>query len=177
MIRKIRGFRIELGEIEAGLGEHPAVRAAAVLAREDTSGDPSDSVTRGPSASLRTGKRLVAYVVLKQGQTENSNALRSFLKEKLPEYMVPSAFVLLDELPLTPNGKVDRRALMATDPTKPGSGKVFVAPRTPTEEMRQKSGPRSSVSSESVSTTISSTWAATLFWQSRSYPGYTVPLG
>jgi amino acid adenylation domain-containing protein len=116
---KIRGFRIELGEIEAALDQHPAVREAVALAREDTLGE----------------KRLVAYVVVEQESRPAANDLRSFLKEKLPEHMVPALFVLLDTLPLTPNGKVDRRALPAPDRTRPELDKTFVAPRTPTEEL------------------------------------------
>jgi amino acid adenylation domain-containing protein len=116
---KIRGFRIELGEIEAALDQHPAVREAVVLAREDTPGE----------------KRLVAYVVAEQEPLPTTTDLRSFLKEKLPEHMVPALFVLLDAMPLMPNGKVDRRALPAPDRTRPEVGKAFVAPRTPTEEL------------------------------------------
>jgi amino acid adenylation domain-containing protein len=89
---KIRGFRIELGEIESVLGSHPAVRECAVVVREDVEG----------------AKRLVAYLALEGGNVET---LRSELRDKLPEYMVPTAFVVLPSLPLTPNGKVDRRAL------------------------------------------------------------------
>ncbi len=112
---KIRGFRIELGEIEAALGQHPAVRQAAVLAREDAPGE----------------KRLVAYVVAESTADE----LRRFLKDKLPDHMVPAVFVLLDALPLLSNGKIDRRALPAPDRARPELDKAFVAPRTPTEEM------------------------------------------
>jgi acyl carrier protein len=115
---KIRGFRIELGEIEAVLDQHPAVRKVVVLAREDTPGD----------------KRLVAYLVPNQEQAHTASELRMFLKEKLPEYMVPSAFVTLDALPLTPIGKVDRRALPAPDRSRPELGGTFVAPRTSVEE-------------------------------------------
>ena len=97
---KIRGFRIELGEIEAVLNQHPDVQQSVVIAWEETTGD----------------KRLVAYLVkTTPSEPELAAHLRSFLKEKLPDYMVPSAFVILDALPLTPNGKVDRRALPAPD--------------------------------------------------------------
>ncbi|MBD0342777.1 MAG: non-ribosomal peptide synthetase, partial [Microcoleus sp. Co-bin12] len=95
---KIRGFRIELAEIEAVLSQHPAVRESAVLVWEEAN----------------TRKRLVAYVVpdaREQNSSLSSSELRQFLQERLPEYMVPSAFVLLEKLPLTPNGKLDRRAL------------------------------------------------------------------
>jgi amino acid adenylation domain-containing protein len=124
---KIRGFRIELGEIEAALGQHPAVREAVVLAREDAAGD--------PSASPRTEKRLVAYVVAEREPLPTTTDLRNFLKEKLPEYMVPAVFVLLEALPLMPNGKIDRRALPSPDRSRPELDKAFVAPRTPTEEL------------------------------------------
>lgn len=116
---KIRGFRIELQEIEVVLSQHAAVREAVTLTQEDVPGD----------------KRLVAYVVPKQGQALTSSELRSFLKQKLPDYMVPSTFVVLDTLPLTPNGKVDRRALSVPDRTRPDLEKAFVAPRTRAEEM------------------------------------------
>ncbi len=116
---KIRGFRVEPGEIETVLGEHLAVRQAVVTAREDAPGE----------------RRLVAYVVSNQELAPTINELRSFLKQKLPHYMVPSAFVFLDALPLTPNGKVDRRALPAPDGTRPGLQEAFVAPRTSVEEV------------------------------------------
>jgi hypothetical protein len=134
---KLRGFRIELGEIEAALVQHPAVREAVVLAREDVPGD----------------RRLVAYIIPDQEpRTKNqepedtaeigsrfsvlgSEGVRQFLRERLPEYMVPSAFVLLDALPLNPNGKVDRKALPAPDMTGLSSGEAYVAPRTPVEEI------------------------------------------
>ena len=115
---KIRGFRIEPGEIEVVLGQHPAVREAVALAREDEPGE----------------KRLVAYVVPNQERVPTTSELCSFLKAKLPEYMVPSAFVMLEALPLTPNGKVDRRALPMPDQARPEDS-TFVAPRTPVEEV------------------------------------------
>ena len=116
---KIRGFRIELGEVEAVLGQHPAVRESVVVVREDAPGE----------------KRLVAYVVGRQGPVPAESELRGFLKEQLPDYMVPSAFVLLEALPLTPSGKVDRRALPAPDQVRPELGGAFLAPRTPVEEV------------------------------------------
>jgi amino acid adenylation domain-containing protein len=116
---KIRGFRIELGEIEAALNQHPAVLETVLLAREDT----------------LDNKRLVAYIVPGSGQTPTISELRSFLKARLPDYMVPSAFVFLDALPLTPNGKIDRRALPAPDTSRPLGEKGYVAPQTAVEEM------------------------------------------
>ncbi|WYL98779.1 MAG: amino acid adenylation domain-containing protein [Gloeotrichia echinulata CP02] len=113
---KLRGFRIELGEIEAVLTTYPQVKAAVVILREDTPGI----------------KRLVAYLVTSE-KSSNHNQLRDFLQQKLPDYMVPSAFVVLDTLPLTPNGKIDRRALPV--PTISNDSEQFAAPRTPTEEV------------------------------------------
>jgi amino acid adenylation domain-containing protein len=115
---KIRGFRIELGEIEALLGSHPAIWESVVVVREDQPGD----------------KRLVAYVVPQTEQSPTVLELRQFLKAKLPEYMVPSAFVLLESLPLTSNGKVDRRAL-PTHELDSTLLEKYIAPRTPIEEM------------------------------------------
>jgi len=109
---KVRGFRIELGEIEARLTEHPEVREAVVLAREDVPGE----------------RRLVAYVT---GAVE-ADALRAHLRQSLPEHMVPAAYVYLEALPLTPNGKLDRKALPA--PELASAEDRYVAPRTPTEE-------------------------------------------
>ncbi len=121
---KIRGFRVEPGEIEAALVKHHAVRAAAVAAREEAS----------------TGRRLVAYVV-PTGTQVPAAELRDFLKSRLPDYMVPSAFVALAALPLTPNGKIDRRALPAPDRSRPFDfaqdrpelKNTFVAPRNALE--------------------------------------------
>jgi len=116
---KVRGFRIELAEIETALREHQAVREVVVLVREDDPGN----------------KRLVAYVVLSQEQTPTISDLHHFLKEKLPEYMMPSAFVMLEALPLTPNGKVDRRSLPKPDTTRPDLEAAYTAPRTLTEKV------------------------------------------
>jgi acyl carrier protein len=120
---KIRGFRIELGEIESALAEHPLVRDVAVLVREDTPHDiPND-------------KRIVAYVVLNHECAKPADELRRMLKDKLPSFMIPSAFVVLESLPLTPNGKIDRKALPASDHARPDIEAAFTAPRTPIEEM------------------------------------------
>ncbi len=124
---KIRGYRIELGEIEAVLGQYPSVREAVVLARED---GPED-----PTASSRGDKRLVAYVVATNGTLPSVSELRSFLQQKLPEYMVPSAFMFLDSLSLTANGKLDRKALPAPDHSRPELDETFSAPQTAIEEL------------------------------------------
>jgi aspartate racemase len=108
---KVRGFRIELGEIEAALVEHHAVREAAVVACKDQ-GD----------------KHLAAYLVADENQTLLVDEVREFLKQKLPDHMVPSVFVVLETLPLSPAGKVDRRALPSTNGFKPNSAKGFSAP-------------------------------------------------
>ena len=119
---KIRGYRIELAEIESVLSQHPVIRDVVVL--EDSSGD--------ATTSSSTDKRLVAYVVAPPDTS--TNELRSFLKQKLPEFMVPSAFMCLDSLPLTPSGKVDRRALPIPDQRRSKLGETYVGPRGPLEE-------------------------------------------
>ena len=118
---KVSGFRVELGEVETLLGQHPSVREAVVIVREDVMGD----------------KQLVAYVATEQSpeHAPGVSELRSHLREKLPDYMVPSAFVMLDELPLTANGKVDRRALPAPTGARPDLAEDYVAPRTPVERV------------------------------------------
>jgi len=115
---KVRGFRIELEEVEAALGSHFSIRQCVVTTRNDG-----------------TDKRLVAYVVPENTETITAADMRSFLREKLPEYMVPTQFVTLDALPLTPNGKVDRRALSTFEVKTPGMSKDYLAPRTPVEEL------------------------------------------
>ncbi|HYX23609.1 MAG TPA: amino acid adenylation domain-containing protein, partial [Thermoanaerobaculia bacterium] len=124
---KIRGFRIELGEVEAALAALAGVRQAVVVVRSDGS-DRSDRSDRSLGE-----RRLVAYVV---GDVEVAE-LRQSLRERLPDYMVPAAFVVLETLPLTPNGKVDRKALSAPEaaPEQPGGGEGYLAPRTPAEEV------------------------------------------
>ncbi|WP_324290034.1 non-ribosomal peptide synthetase/type I polyketide synthase [Pyxidicoccus sp. MSG2] len=113
---KVRGARVEPGEVEAVLAQHAAAARVAVVAHEASPGE----------------ARLVAWVVLKPGQTLDAAALRTFLKERLPDYMVPSAFEALESLPLTPSGKVDRRSLRArAAPT--GNAAEYVAPATPEE--------------------------------------------
>jgi amino acid adenylation domain-containing protein len=113
---KIRGFRIELGEIEAALARHPAVREVVVLAR-DGQGE----------------KRLVAYLGVGAGEAPGIEELRAFLRERLPEHMMPAVFMSLETLPLTAHGKVDRRALPEPDLARPELEAVYTAPRTPEE--------------------------------------------
>lgn len=115
---KVRGYRVELGEIERALSSHPAVRTNVVVMREDSPGE----------------KRLVAYIVPKGTASPSVSDLRRGLKDTLPEYMIPAAFVLLTELPLTPTGKVDRMALPAPDRARSGLEGVFEPPRSPIEQ-------------------------------------------
>ena len=114
---KIRGFRIELGEVEARVGRHEDVRESVAIVREDRPGE----------------KRLVAYVVPVAGRKPNASELHRFVAEKLPKYMLPAAFVILDAFPLNPNGKLDRKALPAPDNLRPDLAEAFVAPRNETE--------------------------------------------
>jgi non-ribosomal peptide synthase protein (TIGR01720 family) len=116
---KIRGFRIELAEIEAALNQHPSIRECLVLARENAPGD----------------KRLVAYIVAHAGHSPNSYELRSYLKETLPEHMIPAAFSSIDELPRTPHGKLDRSALPAPEFNRTEAEDSHVAAGTPAEEI------------------------------------------
>jgi amino acid adenylation domain-containing protein/non-ribosomal peptide synthase protein (TIGR01720 family) len=112
---KIRGYRIELGEIEAVLSQHPEVNSAAVVAREDQPGD----------------RRLVAYV--SSAQSPTGAALREYLKHRLPEFMIPSVFVVLAEMPLTANGKIDRKSL--PDPkNEAGDASSYAPPENPMQE-------------------------------------------
>jgi acyl carrier protein len=115
---KIRGLRIELGEVEAALMEHESVHRAAVLVRED-----------GAANDL-----IVAYVVPADGRSVAHSEIRRHLKTRLPDYMVPPVFVVLDALPLTANGKLDQRALPPFDPAFPRNPDGYVAPRSELEE-------------------------------------------
>ncbi|MEH1099579.1 amino acid adenylation domain-containing protein [Micromonospora sp. CPCC 205561] len=115
---KIRGFRMELGEIESALAEHPAIRAVAVLARETQPGE----------------KGLVAYLVGRDGAPPAVGELRAHLRDRLPDYMVPAQWMVLDALPLTTSKKVDRRALPAPTPVRADLSRAYEAPRTPLEE-------------------------------------------
>jgi amino acid adenylation domain-containing protein len=115
---KIRGFRIEMSEIESALSHHAGVRQCVVRLIEEKSGD----------------KYLAAYVVPSDEWTPSSVELREYLKKKLPEYMAPAAYVLLDKLPLTPNGKIDRHALSQYQAIRPGAGLPHAAPQTAAEQ-------------------------------------------
>jgi thioesterase domain-containing protein len=119
---KIHGLRIELGEIESVLNRHPAVGESVAVVRED----------------IPAEKCLVAYVVLRQSRAASGSGLRDHLKEKLPDYMVPSAFVFLYALPRTPNGKIDRLALPGLDMVRPELEQAFVAPRNALESQLAK---------------------------------------
>lgn len=115
---KIRGFRIELGEIEMMLEELPSIRESVVIVREDSPDD----------------KRIVAYVVPHETFVPSPGELKTFLMEKLPSYMVPGSFVVLERLPLTPNGKVDRQVLPVPDSADRAHGMVYVAPSNEIEQ-------------------------------------------
>ncbi|HEY9810222.1 MAG TPA: amino acid adenylation domain-containing protein [Halomicronema sp.] len=118
---KIRGYRIEAGEIEAALNEHPAVKTSIVTA----------------FGKNHSQKRLIAYILPQQNTVPATCELRQFLSEKLPDYMVPSAFVIIDKLPLSANGKINRKALPEPD-IGITEEKIFVEPDTPIEEMLVK---------------------------------------
>jgi hypothetical protein len=115
---KLRGFRIELGEIESALSGNPAVQQAAVVVREEINGN----------------KRLVAYVVLQPNGVLRTTELRTHLQQTVPDYMIPSAFVVLDKFPVTTSGKVDRSRLPAPAEERPELAEAFVRPRTQIEQ-------------------------------------------
>lgn len=116
---KIRGFRIETGEVEAVLQRHPSIRMAVVTAREDRPFDPY----------------LAAYYTLRPHSREDGQQLRKYLQKWLPDYMVPSTYVLLDRFPLTPHGKIDRAALPLAAPIPPEGDREWVGPRNAAEEV------------------------------------------
>jgi len=116
---KVNGYRIELGELEAILSQHPAIQDAVVMVQEDD----------------ERNKRLTAYLVLSPGSVISISEVRGHLRGKLPEYMIPSALVVVESLPLTPHGKLDRNALLAQNRARPELGERLVAPRTPLEEV------------------------------------------
>jgi amino acid adenylation domain-containing protein len=116
---KVRGNRIELGEIEAVLGQHPKVKESLVIATEN---EPNDL------------QQLIAYLVLYPEQTVTTSELYDLLKQKLPSYMIPSAFVMLEALPLLPNGKIDRSALPMPDKIRPELEAVYLPPQTEVEK-------------------------------------------
>jgi amino acid adenylation domain-containing protein len=116
---KIRGFRVELEEIERFLLTHPAIQETVVTVHENGAGD----------------KRLAAYVTLKPRQSANATQIRHHLRERLPEYMVPTWFVVLNSLPMTHTGKIDRKALPVPTNENLGPEQEYLAPRTPTEEI------------------------------------------
>jgi amino acid adenylation domain-containing protein/non-ribosomal peptide synthase protein (TIGR01720 family) len=120
---KVRGFRIELGEVEAVLLTHPAVREVTLLARQD-----------GGETGGGGDRRLVAYIVPTGEPAPTTSELHRFAQERLPDHMVPAAFVLLESLPLLPNGKVDRGALPAPGSARPELEKAYLAPRDEIEE-------------------------------------------
>jgi amino acid adenylation domain-containing protein len=115
---KVRGYRIELGEVEIALSSFPGIAQVAASVREDEPGD----------------KRLVAYFVTESGKSLQSAEIRKFISGKLPEYMIPSAFVAVEAIPKTPSGKIDRRALPKPDESRPDIGTLFVEPRTDVEK-------------------------------------------
>ena len=115
---KLRGFRIELGEIEAVLGSHPGVRGSAITIQEDNRGE----------------KRIVAFVTTADGTGASTSELRSFLRQKLPEFMIPASFVFLNALPVSPNGKLDRRALPEHEAAPDRASSAFPEPKSEIEQ-------------------------------------------
>ncbi len=116
---KVRGYRVEPGEVETVLGQNPDIEETAVIAGDDNAG----------------GKRLIAYYVPLQKKRVPIGELRNALQKKLPEYMVPSVFIMLDALPRMSNGKIDRRALPEPDTNRPDIEDEYISPRNPTEEL------------------------------------------
>ncbi len=146
---KIRGFRIELGEVENALREHPDIREVVVVLREikisrGTAGvekehksvqtSLNESAKQEDMKLLRIEKRLVAYLVSRGEEKPDLQSLRAFLKDKLPDYMIPPVMVFLDEMPLMPNGKINRRMLPELEMNRDELRTAYVAPRGPVEE-------------------------------------------
>ena len=151
---KVRGFRIEPGEVEAALARHPGLRQVAVVARPDEAGH----------------LQVVAYAAPAAGsEVPEPATLAAFLRQSLPEYMLPAAWVILPQLPMTAGGKVDRRSLPTPTPTRPSH--EFVAPRTRTEAEVGAVWPSCSTSVASGRKITSSTWAAIRCWRCNSPPG------
>jgi amino acid adenylation domain-containing protein len=138
---KIRGYRIELGEVEAALSRHPAICRCVVVARElelEVSSNPKSKICPEQGRRIENpkfAKQLLAYFVAKGRNPPSAIELRNFLREKLPEFMLPAHFILLQALPLTPSGKVDRRALAEAVFNNSPERRDFTAPRTEAEEM------------------------------------------
>ncbi|HEU4795979.1 MAG TPA: amino acid adenylation domain-containing protein, partial [Pyrinomonadaceae bacterium] len=116
---KVRGFRVELGEIEAALREHPGLKAAIVEARREADGE----------------RQMVGYVVSANGEAIPGSQIREWLRQRMPDYMVPNIFISLEELPLTPNGKIDRKALPDPSVARQEESREYVAPRNAVEEV------------------------------------------
>ena len=171
---KIRGFRIELGEIEARLNQHESIAESIVVIdngvrRRNSESDPHQSGTVCESSNgfdhveasenSESDRRLVAYIV-PASQGNYSGELRNFLKQHLPEYMIPSVFVTVDALPLTANGKVDRSALPAANAATANASEGFVAPAPRPKRYCMTSGPMCSRSRESASIRTFLIWEA-----------------
>ena len=116
---KVRGYRIELGEVEIAIAAFPGISQCVATVREDEPGD----------------KRLVAYLVTEPGSSVSVSQIRKFISGRLPEYMMPSAFVMIESLPKTPSGKIDRRSLPKPDQSRPDTGTPYIGPRTTQEKM------------------------------------------
>jgi amino acid adenylation domain-containing protein len=129
---KIRGYRVELGEIEALLSEYAGLRQTAVIANSDWRTQPQ---IKPDGEADPANLEIVAYIVPQPDHEPGAGELREFLSARLPDYMLPARYVVVDEMPLTPNGKIDRRALLALDKQQLFSADGYVPPRTPAEEL------------------------------------------
>ncbi|HET6978712.1 MAG TPA: amino acid adenylation domain-containing protein [Pyrinomonadaceae bacterium] len=131
---KLRGYRIELGEIEAALNAHPEVRESVTTVREDTPGDQRLIAYLVPQAELLDQKEIETNGSNLPPEALTTSALQHYLRPRLPEYMIPSTFVLMEKLPTLPNGKINRKALPAPDTARRDRANTYVAPRNQTEE-------------------------------------------